>query len=216
MSESPAQSGGTADPSQGGGKANEQTKPNGNATPDPKTDDVTVDRSAEEYAKRLKETSAEAKRHRQENAALKARLEELEQKSLTEQGNWKEVAEKAQAKAKESEEKLKKANQTFAFKSVSSQVATEALKLGCIDTDALVKLADLSELEVKEDFSVEPESIKTLLAEMQKAKPFLFEKAAPKIADAIPNGKGTPPKKLENMTLQEKEALLKQLQASGK
>lgn len=210
------QSNETVTPSQGNGKVQDQSNAKGksddaSATVVNDEVEVIVDRSAEDYAKRLKETSLEAKKFRQENAELKRRLDEAEAAKLTEQGNFKEIAEKAQKKAAELEKELKSTKGSFAFKSVSNQVATEALRLGCIDTDALIKLTDLSDLEVKEDYSVEPDSIKSLLDAMVKTKPFLFKKADPKISDGLPPGRGTGgggKKELKDLTLEEKMALL--------
>lgn len=200
MSESPAQSGGTADPSQGGGKSETKTeeKP------------IEVNRTPEEYALSLKKTAEEAKKYRQENSDLKKQLEEFQQKTLQEQGNWKDLAEKAQKKNAELAAELKTTKGKFALKTVSDQLSTEALKLGCIDTDALIKLADLGALDVDEDFRVDGESLKSLLAEMQKNKPFLFKKPDPKIQDGLPPAKGASggKKEIKDMSVDEKLAAL--------
>lgn len=147
-----------------------------------------VNRTPEEYAKRIAEVSDEAKEYRKKNAELKAKLEEIEKKSLEEKGQYKDLYEKATAQAKEKDLELEKLSASFAYRSVSNQVSLAAAKEGCVDVNALIQLSDLKTLEVnKETFDVSEDSIKILLENAKKTKPYLFKTKEPALNHGNPS-----------------------------
>jgi len=178
---------------------------------------VTVNRTAEELAKRLKEVSLEAKQSRQKNAELKKQLEEREKSKLADQGQFKELADIWQRKATESEAKATKLQQAFAVKTIADTLSLEAQRMGCIDTDALVNLIQLDQVPIDDTFNVDKNSVRAMLEDFKKTKPYFFQKQAPKIADVSP---ATQPVNvatdLGKMTLAERAALLSQLNKQGK
>ena len=170
-----------------------------------------VTRTPEELTKRLKETAEEAKKHRQNNAELKARLDAIENERLAEQGKHKEMAEKYKARVEHLEKESRESKAKSALRAVESQVKAEATKLGCVDPDALLRLMDTSELDVdQESFSVEGSSMKSALEKLQKEKSYLFQKSAASHRDLPPgNGKdGFKPKTVKEMSLKEKLDML--------
>jgi len=178
---------------------------------------ITVNRTAEELARRLKEVSLEAKQNRQKNAELKRQLEEKEKSKLVDQGQFKELAEIWQRKATESETQANKLKQAFAVKTIADTLSLEAQKMGCIDTDALVNLIQLDQVPIDDTFNVDKDSVKAMLEDFRKTKPYFFQKQAPKIADATPAQPQAPVgKDLSKMTLAERAALLSQLKNQGK
>lgn len=181
------------------------------------TEEIVVTKSAEELAKRLKEVSAEAKGYRQKLAEEKRAREELQRKGLEDQGQFKELANVYKGKAEAAEAKAQKLQSAFATKLVADAVALEAVRLGCVDPDALLQLIALDQIPIGEGFEVDKNHVKTMVDEFKKGKPYLFSKVAPKIPDGLP---GKAPvvtgKPLEKMTAQEIEQLLIEQHKKGK
>ena len=179
-------------------------------------EEIVVTKSAEELARRLKEVSQEAKQYRQRLAEEKRQREDLQRKSLEDQGQFKELADIYKAKAEAAEAQSKKLREAFATKIVADSVALEATKLGCIDSDAVLQLAPLDQIPIGEGFEVDRNHVKTIMEQFKTQKPYLFQKTAPKIPDGTP-GK-TPVvtgKPIEKMTQQELEARIIELHKKG-
>lgn len=177
---------------------------------------ATGNRSAEELAIRLKEVALEAKTYRQKNAELKKQLEETAKVKLQEQGQFKELADIWQRKATESESQSQKIKQAFVIKTISDSIALEASKLGCVDTDAIVSLLQMDQVPIDENFNVDKNSVKAMLEDFRKSKPYFFQKPAPAIATAVPSKPEQPGNDLSKLTLHEKAALLSMLKNQGK
>lgn len=186
MSETPnpASEPGNTNPSPGGG--------------DPKK--VTVTKSAEELTQSLIEASAEAKKYRQglvqakeEADRIRKENEELKASKLKEQGEFKSLYEQEKAEREKLAESVKRDKAAFAYKAVTSEFAAQAAGAGCRNTGDLIKLATadglISELEVSsEDYSVTPDSLKTVLAKAQQKYSYLYGQPTPGINDGLPNG----------------------------
>lgn len=201
-----------------------------NETVDQQTTDVVVDRSAEEYARKLKAYANENEKRRAQEKALKkqldeaqAKLKQAQEEKLKEQGQWQQAYETSKKGLEEAEQKLKKIQATFAFKTVTAQIKEAAAKAGCVDTDSLIQLATakgmLDSLEPDDEFNLPQESIKSIVSESQKTMSYLYGKQAPTLRD------GTPPVKpdtkvgfdqlpLKERTLKLAELLVKQQQRS--
>lgn len=191
------------------------------------TDDskVTVDRPAEEYAKRLMEVSAENKKFREKNKQsqeqfdkLQSDLQALREEKAKEQGQYKQMYEELKGKYESETTDRKRDKAAFAFKTVTSQFAAEAAKAGCTKVDDLIKLATadgiISELEVsEEDFSVTQESLKSALEKAQKQYSYLYGRSTPGVRDGVPNTKPTAgaKKDLSTMKMDDLIALAKDL-----
>lgn len=172
-----------------------------------------INRSPEEYAKRLKETAEENKRYRTQNADMRAKLEAIEQEKLQAQGKFEELAKAANDKAAALEKELKATRANYAFQSVTNQVEAAAARLGCVDTKALLKLMDLDNLEVDEAYHVDPKSLKDALDQQLKSRAYLFSKEAPKVHDLPPAGK---PQEKSVKGLSTNEKLAKLAEVMGK
>lgn len=162
--------------------------------------------TAEEYAEKWRQASAEAKKFRQsfsslkgEMDGLKAKLEEKESQELTKKGEWESVAKKEKMAREAIETQYKKDQAKWTFIQVSSQLEKEAIKRGCVDPRALVKLAStdglIEELMVDEDLTVAPDSLKTTIEKAEKQYNYLFSKQAPKFRDGTPSTNTTEIKK---------------------
>lgn len=186
---------------------------------------VEVKHTPEELTQRVVELSAENKKRREREQKLKAdlderekRLKEIEEKNQKESGQYKELYEKAAKEKTELEDKFKKTKTSYAFKVVSGQFSTEAVKAGCINPKDLVDLAGtrgyLNDLDVDDEFNVSADSLKAVLEKCQKEMAYLFGKAAPKVNDLSPKGNSTPDggdPAISKMTLEQKLQKLAEL-----
>jgi len=169
-------------------------------------------KSAEDFERRLVELAEENKKFRKSAAEERRKREELEKQKLQEQGQFKELAEVWQRKATEAESISAKKTEAFALKIISESVATEATKLGCVDPDLLLGVLPINQVPIDETFNVDRASVKAMIEDFKKNKPYLFQKAAPKLIDSAPaKAEVNTGPTLSKMTLAEKAALLAQL-----
>lgn len=126
-----------------------------------------------------------------EKKAADARLRELEQKvesfevqTMQEGGQLKELVEKLQKQNQTYASQIKEKEHKYAHATLSSQIKTEAVRMGCLDPDRLLKLMDLSAVPVDpETYTTDNDGIRLLLEEQKKTLPFFFSKAAPTVHD---------------------------------
>lgn len=158
---------------------------------------LVVDRSAEEYARRVIELAAENKKRKAKEQALAGDLEkamqklaELEESKTKEQGEYKQLFEKTKGELEAERKSIKETKANYAWQVVTSQIATAAAKAGCVDTDALIKLAGssemLSDIESDDSFNVPQDQIKSLIEKAQGKWTYLFGKSAPAVRDGTP------------------------------
>lgn len=200
-----------------------QSDPTATESGDGNANEIEVNRSAEDYAKRVVELSSENKKRKESERKLKGELDELRQRlakvdedKAHEQGKYKESYEKTKSELAAEKAARQKEKANYAFKIVTGHVAQAAAKAGCIDTDAMIKLAGsygfLDELEPDEDFNLTEDNVKSVLEQAQQKMPFLFGKPAPKVVDGNPktvNGSGK--KTLDQVSLQDKIRMLAQM-----
>lgn len=168
-------------------------------------------KTQDDLVRRLKETAAEAKQYRQRLADEKKKREDAERKALADAGNWQEVANRATQEAEAAKERAERLKQAFAVKTISDKIAIEATKLGCVDPDLLVNVLPLDQVQTDENFNVDSASVKVLIEDVRKSKPYLFKKDAPRVADVVPGKPSAPVSKpVEKMSSKEIEQLLKE------
>lgn len=169
-------------------------------------------KSAEDFERRLVELAEENKKFRKSAAEERRKREELEKQKLQDQGQFKELAEVWQRKATEAESISAKKTEAFALKIISESIANEATKLGCLDPDLLLGVLPINQVPIDETFNVDRASVKAMIEDFKKNKPYLFQKAAPKVVDSAPvKAEVNTGPTLSKMTLAEKAALLAQL-----
>ena len=161
---------------------------------------------------RAQANSQEAQKYRKEQAKAKADAEAADRKRLEAEGNWKVLAEQEAEKARAHAEALKETQAKFAFSQIRAALETEAVKNGCVDTTALVKLTDLSDIKIGEDFSVDQEALRAKVQDAMKTKTYLFAKQAPSVRDASPaSGKPPAAKAVKDMSSAELIEMYKKL-----
>ena len=120
---------------------------------------------------------------------LQARIDEVEAQKMQAEGNKDQLIAKLQKQLNEQQKEYKQMQGNYAYNQITSQVKQEAIKLGCIDPDALIRLADITSLEVDESFNVDKSGVQALIDDLKKSKAYLFKKDVGQIADGTPSGK---------------------------
>lgn len=133
---------------------------------------------------------AETKKLKKALADQAAMLEATTNEKLAAEGKKDELITQYKKQADELAKKNKELYANFAFANVKSQLASEAVKYGCVDVDALIALADLSAIEVDDQsFKADGEAVKNVVEQMKAKKPYLFSKTTPRFDTSLPNGK---------------------------
>lgn len=158
----------------------------------------------------------EVKQLKQKLNELLAQKEAEEQARLAEQGKWKEKAELLERSLKEKENKFSEVVNQFAkriFTESAKQVAAQVgVKKEAIDD--VLKVADFSDVEIGEDFSIDSNKLKAKFEELAKHKPWYFEhksepiKTLPSLNANISDGQK---KNLADLSWDELKQLAKQI-----
>jgi hypothetical protein len=161
--------------------------------------EVRVEHDLKDLTRKLVDVSAENKSFRKKAATLSEQNEKLQKEletvrtaQMQEQGKYKEMYEAAQKKLQEVEESTKKREAQLAYDKVSNQLAASAAAEGCANVTDLIKLATadrlINELDVsQEDYSVTPESLKSVLEKARQKYPYLYGRPTPGVRDGIPS-----------------------------
>lgn len=126
-------------------------------------------------------TVSEAKKLRDEVAALRAKETEREQSALSEQGKYKEALEAETKRRKDVETKLADKDKTYARQIFTKEAKSVALQMGAKPEalDDIVKVGNWSDIEIdQETFTINQEQLKDSMAKLQKDKPFFFGNTA--------------------------------------
>jgi len=129
---------------------------------------------------------SELKTERQKRRELEERVQATEAEKLLEQGKLKEYADTLKTQLEKASTELKSMKQSFAFTTVKGQIEREASRLGCVDTELLLKAIDLDKIQVDDAFNVETQSLSQVLEATRKSKPYLFKHEGPKVKDGVP------------------------------
>lgn len=156
-----------------------------------------------------------------EKKAAQARAKELEQRlaaaendKLAADGKKDELIARYKADLEKVSKTHKDTLNSFISQSLNAQVEGLASKMGAVDVDAVTKLLDLSDIDVDTStFKADPEALESALGELKKAKPYLFNKTAPKVNSKMPTGnvKTVSGKALKEMNDAELMAALKEM-----
>lgn len=158
-----------------------------------------------------KKVMAELKKYKSANDEIAKVLEEKENAALTEQNKYKELAAKQKEQLAKYENDLKEANKRFASKSLKEKVSRYAKDMGAIDeaVDQIYSVGDWTNVEVKDDFSVNEDQVKSLVAEMSKKNPWFFKKTASAPKDVVLGGNAGSGVDLSDLTKLSVDELIK-------
>lgn len=160
-------------------------------------------KNPEAVLKKNRELLAKLKAEQDKAKSIQEKLDQIEQEKLAQAGKKDELIDALKTKAKTLEEQYKQATQTFALKSVNSQVLDAARAMGCEKPEVIMKLADLSSVTVNDDFSVDTEALKSALEKVREDVPALFKKATAAPRDGVPATGDLKPKLPNQMSIAE-------------
>jgi hypothetical protein len=136
----------------------------------------------------------ESKKYKAKYSEVKEQKDAEEKRLLEEQGKYKELYLKQQ-------QELEATKKAMVYREIKSAVASEATKLGAVDTEDLFKLGNSGLLQY-DDSSGAVIGVSEFLDDLRKRKSYLFHsKAAANVSNVIPNGKVTQPTKITRDTL---------------
>ena len=151
---------------------------------------------------------AEKKKIAEQFNSLSEELNKLKEEKLMAEGNKEELINSLKKSLEEERANRKKESAAYAYKTISAQVEREALKMGCVDTEALIRLADLTSLEVGDDFSLDKEQVRAMLEKTKEERSWLFSKPAPNVQTGVPAKPDVSAKGLSDLSLDEKVRML--------
>ncbi len=109
-----------------------------------------------------------------------------EEEELKKRGEFEKLAQQKEQEAND----LK---QRYETEKRSNALQVAALQAGAVDTDAVVKLADISKIKLSDEGSIDQESVKALVEELKTGKPYLFgAQGAPAPKPNMGTGGGAP------------------------
>lgn len=164
----------------------------------------------EEVAKDMHKFKAKSK---ELDAALneyQAKLKAIEEEKLMEQQQWKQLAEKRAAELEEEKRKTKETHNRYLR---SLKMVELKKELGGSVRDEYLSFANLDSVEFNEDGTLNRDSLVTVANKFRQEHGQLIPKSenVTITGHAASNGEVTPPKSLEQMSMAEKIAMLKQL-----
>lgn len=140
-------------------------------------------------------------------SALQAKANEIENNQLTEQQKYKELFEKVNQEKKQKEDEFKKKESLFVKHNLKNTVVRYAKELGAIDqaVEDIYKVEDWSDVEFKEDYSVNEDQVKAKVSELTSKRPWYFKKqvSAPKDVVLGGNGASSTPSDLSKLSYDE-------------
>ena len=124
---------------------------------------------------------------------LSSELQGLKDEKLAGEGKKDELIVSLKSRVSELTEDRDSKVAAFAYSTLSGQIEKEALKMGCQDSELLMLSLGkgIEELNVDDGFKGDSTEIQQLLEKIKKAKPILFSKSSPHVADGVPNSQKT-------------------------
>jgi len=153
----------------------------------------------DDFSKVLADLSAENKKYRQTYGQYKKELEEanaqlkaVQESTLAEQGKFKDLYEKSAKDLTLERESRQKDRAQWTGTVVASRFASEAVKAGCQDPMALIKIAktdgllETPDLISDDTFEVNQEALTSIVQKVKKDYQILFGKSTPSPKDGVP------------------------------
>lgn len=137
----------------------------------------------------------ENKKLKSEMARLRELADAAQQEKLQAEGKKDELIAALKREKEELSKKVVGTHSAFAMRVISGELKAEAAKQGCVALEDFVRLVDVNDIEVDENYNPDPEKVKTLVQDALKSKPYLFSKSGPKVNASLPNGVVPDPQK---------------------
>lgn len=139
---------------------------------------------------------------------LEAELQKLREEKLEREGKIEELNQTYKKERDTYKSELEQTKKMYAWNSLTNSIKAQAVKHNCVDTDLLIKAIDdedLKRINMGEDFSIDTESLDSVIADTKKKRPHLFKPSSAPAVNGVPNAKISSPKKkeLKDMSLDE-------------
>jgi len=126
------------------------------------------------------------------------RIEALTGEQLQKDGKLEEYNRHLESQlAKEREQRLDD-RAKFAHRTLTERLRAEAMSLNCVDPDAVMKIADIDRVTITDDLRVDETSVKLLMEDLRKTKPYLFKNSTIPVKDGTPASSLEPAKQAVN------------------
>jgi hypothetical protein len=160
----------------------------------------------------------EKKKVQAEYETTRAELERLKQQEMEAKGEEKKLIDSLRKQLADRDKDLLDVKTNYTFRSLESSLMAEALRQGCIDTDALIKLIDIKSIEINDDLTVNQDDLKRAISDVATKRTWLFKKKVGDVKDGVPrvnkddlNGKVD----FSKLSLSEKIKKMAELSAQG-
>lgn len=168
--------------------------------------DVVKREAYEGVTKDLHKFKAKAREEAAARAELEVKLKAYEEQKLAEEQKWKELYEKRTKEIETVKQQVEQEKNNY-LKTV--KMAALKAELGNIKDTYLIH-ADLSSIEINEDGSLNPESVRSVANKFREEHSMLIPSSGnTTITNPAPSSKTVQPKKLSDLSIQERLALLK-------
>lgn len=168
--------------------------------------DVVKREAYEGVTKDLHKFKAKAREEAAARAELEVKLKAYEEEKLKEEAKWKELYEKRNQEIESVKQQVQQEKQNY-LKTV--KMAALKAELGGVKETYLVH-ADLSSIEFNDDGSLNPESVRSVANKFREEHSMLIPSSGnTTITNPAPSTQTVQPKKLGDLSIQEKLALLK-------
>lgn len=114
------------------------------------------------------------------------KIEALTGQQLQKDGKLEEYNKHLESQLQAEREKRLDDRAKFAHRTLSERLRAEAMNLGCVDPDTVMKIADIDRVTITEDLNVDDTSVKLLMEDLRKSKPYLFKGKAIPVKDGSP------------------------------
>jgi regulator of replication initiation timing len=158
----------------------------------------------------------ENKKLKSEMAELRRLVESSQQEKLQAEGKKDELIAALKKEKDELSKKVVGTHSAFAMRVISGELKAEAAKQGCVALEDFVRLIDLNDIEVDDNYNPDPEKVKALVQDAVRSKPYLFSKAGPNVNTKLPNGESVPEPKREDLSKLSAKELLELAHARAK
>lgn len=162
------------------------------------------------YQKVLSEKKSMQEKYNQ----MMDKLAQLENDKLSAEGKKDELIKRLTDERDSFKQKLTGSVKAFARQITSGQVKQLATQMGCVDADAVLALYQdkIEEVETDDNFNLSQEAVKEVLEQARVQRPYLFQKASPKLDTGSSGGTGDIKDKKKDFFKMTKEEIQKEIE----
>jgi hypothetical protein len=156
---------------------------------------------------------AEKKSMQEKYQSMTDKLAQMENEKLSAEGKKDELIKRLTEERDGFKQKLTGSVKAFARQITSGQVKQLATQMGCVDSDAILALYQdkIDAVETDDNFNLSTDAVKAVLEEAKQQKPYLFQKASPKLDTGANAGAGDIKEKAKDYSKMSADELKKEI-----